>query len=98
MDSFQIHENGTFDSTDPTIYFNVSSSLTKDSSNGVESLLSYIQASVPKFAGQRPKRVFTLDGTEIKMMTQLRSGQHLFISFGEDYRQSFGRIRIAGSH
>ena len=51
MDSFQIHENGTFDSTDPTIYFNVSSSLTKDSSNGVESLLSYIQASVSQIRG-----------------------------------------------
>lgn len=45
------------------------------------------------FSRQRPKRVFDLNGIELKLLGQLKSKQHLFISYGEDYRPAFGTRR-----
>jgi len=42
------------------------------------------------FSRQRPKRVFDINGTEIKLVGQLKTKQHYFISYGEDYRPAFG--------
>lgn len=46
------------------------------------------------FTRQRPKRVFDINGTEIKLLGQLKNKQHLFISYGEDYRPAFGTIEF----
>lgn len=45
------------------------------------------------FSRQRPKRVFDINGTELKLLAHLRNKQHLFISYGEDYRPAFGKIQ-----
>jgi len=45
------------------------------------------------YTRQRPKRVFDINGTEIKLLGQLKHKQHLFISYGEDYRPAFGTIQ-----
>ncbi|CAF5082102.1 unnamed protein product, partial [Rotaria sp. Silwood1] len=45
--------------------------------------------SVEMFARQRPKRVFDITGNEIKLIGQLKQKQHLFISYGEDYRPAY---------
>jgi len=44
------------------------------------------------FTRQRPKRVFDINGIEIKLLGQLKNKQHLFISYVEDYRPAFGTI------
>ena len=46
------------------------------------------------FSRQRPKRVFDINGTELKLLAHLKTKQHLFISYGEDYRPAFGRTRF----
>jgi hypothetical protein len=89
----QIHENGSFRRADPIIYLNVRSLSSKNAAQTpIEYLLQYLQTSVEMFTRQRPKRVFDLNGIEIKQLGQLKSKQHLFISYGEDYRPAFGMI------
>ena len=56
----------------------------------IEYLLDHLQTSVEMFSRQRPKRVFDINGTEIKLVGQLKTKQHYFISYGEDYRPAFG--------
>lgn len=58
----------------------------------VEYLLNYIQNISEVFARQRPKRVFDLFGNEIRLIGQLKNLQHIFVSFGEDYRPAFREI------
>ncbi|CAF3012149.1 unnamed protein product [Rotaria sp. Silwood2] len=85
-----IHENGSFNSFDPTIYLNLRSLPSKSTlQTSIEYLLQYLQTSIEMFARQRPKRVFDVNGNEIKVIGQLKSKQHLFISYGEDYRPAF---------
>ncbi len=60
----------------------------------IEYLLEYLQTSVEMFTRQRPKRVFDINGTEIKLIGQIKNKQHLFISYGEDYRPAFGKIKF----
>ena len=91
----QIHENGTYRSSDPEIYLNLRSLPSKTvPQTSIEYLLEYLQASLEIFARQRLKRVFDINGIEIKLLGQLKSKQHLFISYGEDYRPAFGTILI----
>ncbi|CAF3985284.1 unnamed protein product [Adineta steineri] len=85
-----IHENGSYHSTDPVIYLNLRSLPSKKvPQTSIEYLLDYLQTSLEKYARQRPKRVFDINGIEIKLLGQIRSKQHLFISYGEDYRPAF---------
>lgn len=51
-----------------------------------------MQTSIEMFARQRPKRVFDINGTEIKLIGQLQTNQHIFISYGDDYRPAFGKL------
>ena len=92
---FQIHENGSYRASDTTIYLNLRSLPAKTApQTPIEYLLEYLQTSVDIFGRQRPKRVFDINGTEIKLLGQLKSKQHLFISYGEDYRPAFGTIHL----
>ncbi|CAF0809708.1 unnamed protein product [Rotaria sordida] len=85
-----IHENGSFNRSDPMIYLNLRSLPLKYTlQTSIEYLLQYLQTSVEMFVRQRPKRVFDINGNEIKILGQLQSKQHLFISYGEDYRPAF---------
>ncbi|CAF0848442.1 unnamed protein product [Rotaria sp. Silwood1] len=85
-----IHENGSVNSSDPMIYLNLRSLPSKSTlQTSIEYLLQYLQTSVEMFARQRPKRVFDITGNEIKLIGQLKQKQHLFISYGEDYRPAY---------
>lgn len=89
----QVHENGSYRGSDPKIYLNLRSLPSRTAAQtSIEYLLEYLQTSIEIFARQRPKRVFDINGTEIKLLGQLKSQQHLFISYGEDYRPAFGMI------
>jgi hypothetical protein len=89
----QVHENGSYRSSDPEIYLNLRSLPSRTAAQtSIEYLLEYLQTSIGIFARQRPKRVFDINGTEIKLLGQLKSNQHIFISYGEDYRPAFGMI------
>ena len=91
----QIHENGTYRSSDPTISLSLRGLPAKNAAQtSIEYLLDYLQTSVEMFSRQRPKRVFDLNGIELKLLGQLKSKQHLFISYGEDYRPAFGTKRL----
>ena len=92
---FQVHENGSYRSTDPIIYLNLRSLPSKTApQTSIEYLLDYLQSSVEMFTRQRPKRVFDVNGNELKILGHLKVKQHLFISYGEDYRPAFGTIEF----
>ncbi|CAF4223998.1 unnamed protein product, partial [Rotaria magnacalcarata] len=85
-----VHENGSFDKSDPKIYLNLRSLPSKNiPQTPIEYLLDYLQTSIEMFARQRPKRVFDINGTEIKLIGQLQAKQDIFISYGEDYRPAY---------
>jgi hypothetical protein len=79
--------NGTFNKSDPVIHFQ----MPNRSQSSIEYLLTYIQMSVVAFNFKHPKRVFDISGGEVLTLNELHTGQHLFISFGEDYQTSLGR-------
>ena len=86
-----MHENGSYHKSDPTIFLNLRSLPSKTiPQTPIEYLLTYLQTSVAAFGRQRPKRVFDINGTELKLLGHLKSKQHIFISYGEDYRPAFG--------
>ena len=88
----QIHENGTIHDSDPTIHLNLRSlPVKKIDLTSIEYLLDHLQTSIEMFARQRPKRIFDINGEEIKTLGKLHSKQHYFVSYGEDYRPAFGR-------
>ncbi|CAF1169688.1 unnamed protein product [Adineta ricciae] len=85
-----VHENGSYHKSDPTIFLNLRSLPSKTiPQTPIEYLLTYLQTSVAVFGRQRPKRVFDINGTELKLLGHLKSKQHIFISYGEDYRPAF---------
>ncbi|CAF1195072.1 unnamed protein product, partial [Didymodactylos carnosus] len=86
-----VHENGHYNQEDPIVHLNMKSLSSKNvGRTDIEYLLDYLHHAIDLYSRQRPKRVFDINGTELKRVGQLRNDQHLFISYGEDYRPAFG--------
>lgn len=88
----KVHENGSSRETDPTIHLNLRNLPSKHADQTpIEYLLDYLQTSLELFSRQRPRRIFDVTGNEVKLMGQLKSKQHIFVSYGEEYRPAFGK-------
>ena len=58
----------------------------------IEYLLIQLQHGARTASEQQPKRVFDIHGDELKTIGQLKSLQHVFLSFGEDFQKPFRKI------
>lgn len=55
----------------------------------IEYLLTYLQNSLAGFIDHPARRVFDVDGNELKTLGQLTPEQHLFVSSGDNFQKPF---------
>lgn len=60
----------------------------------IEYLLTYLQSSLGGFIDHPARRVFDIDGNELKSLAQLRPEQHLFVSSGDNFQKPFRKFFV----